>query len=239
MKPISNVIGNIFVHVRRMKRAIEWYGMLMSMPTYGYVLERPHYMFDMENGTNMLLDDNRFNRQASYPYMMIKADNITAAYDYIQSNRIDIVSEIETPFPELSHFTIKDPENRLVMITCSNFMKDDIPKRDNPDHPLRNNIDGILVPVGNPERTLHWYSTVLGTSVDIADGCYGSFRMKNGLELKLVQYSEEQKNPIVVLTVQDVEGAIDLLAHKAIAYRYSGAYVHFQDPEGNSLAIRK
>lgn len=112
--PIKNHINSIVVPITDLKRATEWYGNLLG---HAIKPERqdggPIYWFDMDNGTGILLDDNRNNDDFDkYPTFMLKASHILEAYRYMQNKNVRIVREIEYDH----HFFISDPEGNTVII---------------------------------------------------------------------------------------------------------------------------
>ncbi|QGQ96497.1 VOC family protein [Paenibacillus psychroresistens] len=113
-KPIVNHINSIVVPVTDLKRATEWYAHLL-----GHVIKPdrqtggPIYWFDMENGTGVLLDDNRSNGYCEkYPTFMLKGPDIEEAYRFIVSKNIKTLTEVEFD----NHFFISDPEGNSIII---------------------------------------------------------------------------------------------------------------------------
>lgn len=114
LHPIENLFSNIIVPVKQLKQAAEWYSVFLGLPIKP---ERsnggPVYWFDMENGTGILLDDNRNNQDLpSYPTFMLTARDIQEAYRFVKQNEIPVVRDIQYD----QYFMIKDPENHTIMI---------------------------------------------------------------------------------------------------------------------------
>lgn len=113
--PIRNRIQSIVVPVDDLKRATEWYARLLG---HAIKPERqdggPIYWFELENGTHILLDDNRHHREwEKYPTFMLNAPRIEEAYRFMKEKNVRILHEIEFDH----HFFAADPEGNA-MIVC-------------------------------------------------------------------------------------------------------------------------
>ncbi|BBI33390.1 VOC family protein [Cohnella abietis] len=112
--PITNRIQCIVVPVIDLKRATEWYARLLG---HSIKPERqdggPIYWFDMDNGTGVLLDDNRNHRDwGKFPSFMLNASNINEAYRFMQDKKARILMDIQHEH----HFFAADPEGNAIII---------------------------------------------------------------------------------------------------------------------------
>ncbi|MFB0844232.1 VOC family protein [Paenibacillus oleatilyticus] len=112
--PIQNRINSVVIPVIDLKRATEWYGKLLGQQIKPDRQDGgPIYWFDMPNGTGILLDDNRNNRDlAALPTFMLKAANIHEACAFVRSTGMKIVRDVQFDH----YFIVEDPEGNAVMI---------------------------------------------------------------------------------------------------------------------------
>lgn len=112
--PIQNRLNSVVIPVTHLKRATEWYSKLLGQQIKPDRQDGgPIYWFDMQNGTGILLDDNRNNQDlAALPTFMLKASNIQEACAFVRNTRITIVRDVQFDH----YFIIEDPEGNAVMI---------------------------------------------------------------------------------------------------------------------------
>jgi len=116
--PIKNRIGGVFIPVRNLEKAKEWYRKILG-------LERGEEYFDhifvapMEGTAGLILDAMPKWRKedgdiSTYqvPSIQFLTDNIQAAYQFMKENDVELVTEIQDDF----YFVFKDPDGNLLMI---------------------------------------------------------------------------------------------------------------------------
>lgn len=116
--PIKNQIGGVFIPVRNLEKAKEWYGKILG-------LERGEDYFDhifvapMEGTAGLILDAMPKWRKedgdiSTYqvPSIQFLTDDIQAAYQFMKENNVELVTEIQDNF----YFVFKDPDGNLLMI---------------------------------------------------------------------------------------------------------------------------
>lgn len=108
--PIHNRVDTIFVHVRDLKKSVQWYCNLLGLEFKEGSYEGPIYTLDMGNGRPGLTFDNHcFDTfyefsPSNQPLFNLSTPDIHAAFDYVKKLGAEIVTEIEV-FPDLSDFT--------------------------------------------------------------------------------------------------------------------------------------
>lgn len=117
--PIRSRISNVFVNVRDLKRATEWYNELLQLPIKPRMENDLIYEIPMKVGATVLLDSHRHVQNEDYQTLfMFETDEINQALSYVQELHIPIFTPLES-FDSVSFFSIKDPDNHVLMI-CQN-----------------------------------------------------------------------------------------------------------------------
>lgn len=111
---VTPIVGSIFVHVKDMNRAVNWYAKLLniSVPPGPY-----DKVFSIElSNLILLLDAHRSDhfQPSELPLFSFSTKNIDKTYEFLTSNNVDILGDIER-FPDISFLTIKDSEGNLIM----------------------------------------------------------------------------------------------------------------------------
>ncbi|MEF2096604.1 VOC family protein [Bacillus sp. CFBP9009] len=93
--PINSKINNVFIHVKDLKKSVEWYCSLLGIPQNNDFVESPVYNIPVTSETGLTLDDHTFD-----PNFIFKLFNnvlfnfytkdIDEAYQFIKSNNIGI-----------------------------------------------------------------------------------------------------------------------------------------------------
>ncbi|MBS4219957.1 hypothetical protein KHA96_16720 [Bacillus sp. FJAT-49711] len=112
---ITPIVGSIFIHVKDMNRAVNWYAKLLGLSVPPGPYDR---VFSIKlNNLILLLDANRSDhfQPSKLPLFSFPAENIDKTYEFLTNNNIDIQGDIER-FPDISFLTIKDSEGNLIMI---------------------------------------------------------------------------------------------------------------------------
>jgi predicted enzyme related to lactoylglutathione lyase len=120
--PISSQLASVFIHVRDLPRARDFYSLLLEIPydpknAFGDTI----YVIPLANGTDLVLDannsqqiapDNPFTLHAT---CMFPTEDMDAAYAWLQAQGTEIVTEIFRD-PAVSFFNFKDPDGNIQMI---------------------------------------------------------------------------------------------------------------------------
>jgi hypothetical protein len=115
--PVKSTIPGIFIPVSNIEKARDWYCRLLNAAADGEILFGHIYVLPMEGNTNIVLDSKIYapDKVFKIPAFQLGTDNIEAAYSFMQSMNIELVTKIEN-----GHwFTIKDPDgNRIMICAC-------------------------------------------------------------------------------------------------------------------------
>ncbi len=244
--PIQHIVGNVFVHVKQLKPSVEWYGKLLNMPVRPVDDDIPFYHFDMDNGTALLLDDNRNNEGREKPICMLKTSDIDAAYRFMRENGVDIVLDMQNPHPGLAYFNIKDPEGNVLMVGFSDWTNPNPLKPLDANHPIKNRIGSVIVPVQNLKRATEWFSRILGQPIkpERQDGgpIYW-FDMENGTGILLDDNRnnrDQDVHPTFMLGARDIHRAYQFLRDSGVEMLTDIRFDHYfniKDPDGNAVMI--
>jgi predicted enzyme related to lactoylglutathione lyase len=160
----------------------------------------PFYEFDMDNRANLMLDDHRnMKDQHRHPICTLKTEDADRAYAYVRGQRIPIVLEMQKPIQGLAYFNIEDSEGNVIMICQSDWVNPNPVLPSDPNHPIKNYLSSIVIPVKDLKRSTEWYSKLLGHPIKPERQNGGPiywFDMSNGTGLLL----DDNRNN------QDLEG---------------------------------
>lgn len=120
--PVKNKIGGIFIPVRRIKEAQEWYCQMLGLPNDGEI-QFGHLVTLPLDGINLVLDEmpmwggNTSEGPPAYqtPAFMFHTDDLPAAYQFMRSIGAELVTEIQ----DNHWFAFKDPDGNLLMMCQS------------------------------------------------------------------------------------------------------------------------
>lgn len=113
MNPIINQIGTVFVPVRNIEKAREWYCDILGVPVTGETLFDHLYVLPMQ-GTGIVLDSKIYQEDQIFqtPPFHLNTSDIEKAYDFMREKGIEIVTDIEHG----QWFNFKDPDGNVLMI---------------------------------------------------------------------------------------------------------------------------
>lgn len=113
MQPIKNEIGTVFIPVRHIEEARDWYCDLLGLPADGDIVHGHLYVVPME-GTDIVLDSKIYTEDNIFraPAFHFNTEDIHAAYDYMKSKQVDLVTEIQHDH----WFNFRDPDGNLLMV---------------------------------------------------------------------------------------------------------------------------
>ncbi|MGE7989113.1 VOC family protein [Lysinibacillus fusiformis] len=119
--PIKNRIGAVFIPVRNLKKAIEWYRKIIGLEGgeehFGHL-----FVASMEGTAGLILDAMPKWRKedgdiATYqvPAIQFVTDDLQTSYQFMKDNNVELVTEIQDDF----YFVFKDLDGNVLMI-CKN-----------------------------------------------------------------------------------------------------------------------
>jgi predicted enzyme related to lactoylglutathione lyase len=239
-------VGSSILHVHDLQMMVAWYGDILDIPIAEKSLEKPYYVFDMDNAVNLMLDDHRFmNDQEKHPLCMLRTMDIEQSYAWVQENDIPIVLDVQN-HPGLSYFNIKDSEDNVLMITYSTWINPDPATLKDSENPIKNHLNSIVIPVTDLKRATEWYANLLGHAIkpERQDGgpIYW-FDMDNGTGILLDDNRNNddfQKYPSFMLKASNIRDAHRYMQNKNVQIVRGIEYDHhffIQDPEGNAVII--
>ena len=109
---IRNEIGAVFVPVRDVEAARDWYCGLLGLPR-GEVLFGHLYVVPMRDGSGLVLDSKDFvGPHAGKPIFHFNTDDVAAAHAHCAALGVDELG----PVTDGVFFTFKDPDGNLLMV---------------------------------------------------------------------------------------------------------------------------
>ncbi|OZM56850.1 glyoxalase [Lottiidibacillus patelloidae] len=114
--PILNEVGAIFIPVKNIEKARDWYCEMLGLPVEGEVQFGHIYVLPME-GPNIVLDSKIYSEEKVFqvPMFHFNTEDIEAAYTYMKEKGVELTSAIE----HQHYFTYKDPDgNHLMVCKC-------------------------------------------------------------------------------------------------------------------------
>jgi catechol 2,3-dioxygenase-like lactoylglutathione lyase family enzyme len=116
MSPILNQVGTVFIPVRDIEKARQWYCDLLGLPVGGEILFGHLYILPMQ-GTGVVLDSKIFSEENVFkiPAIHFNTEHIEEAYQFLKNKNVEITTNIEH-----NHwFNFKDPDgNHLMICKC-------------------------------------------------------------------------------------------------------------------------
>ncbi|EWG11227.1 VOC family protein [Cytobacillus firmus] len=118
--PIAGKVNNVFIHVSDLKKSAEWYSSLLGLPINMDDVESPVYNIPVTSETGLTLDDHTFDPSFSlgpsgHVLFNFFSRDIDEAYDFVKSQEITIVREIER-IGDFAYFNFQDPDGNVLMI---------------------------------------------------------------------------------------------------------------------------
>ncbi|GAE36208.1 VOC family protein [Halalkalibacter akibai] len=120
--PIKNLVGGVFVPVRNLEKAKQWYKNIFGLEGgeeyFGHIFVVP-----MEGTAGLVLDtmpqwrkENGDIPTYQAPSIQFLTRNIQASYQFMKENNVELVTEIQDDY----YFVFKDLDGNLLMICKSN-----------------------------------------------------------------------------------------------------------------------
>jgi catechol 2,3-dioxygenase-like lactoylglutathione lyase family enzyme len=113
MNPILNQIGTVFIPVKNIEQARDWYCDILGQPANGEILFGHLYVIPMQ-GTSIVLDSKIYAEDHVFkvPVFHFNTSNIEEAYNFMRTKNVNLTTEIEH-----NHwFNFKDPDGNLLMV---------------------------------------------------------------------------------------------------------------------------
>ena len=113
MTPVLNEISAVFIPVKNIEDAKEWYCDLLGLDADGDIIAGHLYIVPMK-GTGLVLDSKIYSEETIFqtPAFHFDTKDIEAAYTFMKEKGIELVTEIEN-----GHwFNFKDPDGNVLMI---------------------------------------------------------------------------------------------------------------------------
>lgn len=107
-------IGSVFVHVKDVNKAANWYANLFGIPN-SQPTNGPVQFMETADGRGLVIDDNRNNAPSIRPAFMLETTNIQLAYERVNEQGGKIVRELEED-EAVAFFNFVDPDGNIVMV---------------------------------------------------------------------------------------------------------------------------
>ena len=118
--PIENRIGQVFIPVRDMPRAIGWYGKILGLPTGQASHGDTIYDLQTQGETGLALDANKPDFDTSGPArFFFWTEDIRACLDFLQQHDVPIEGQIED-IGQVSLLQFRDPDGNPLMVCQRN-----------------------------------------------------------------------------------------------------------------------
>ncbi|MEX2461684.1 MAG: VOC family protein [Paenibacillaceae bacterium] len=116
---IKNQVGGVFIPVRDIEKARDWYCKILGVSSDGDILFGHLYLLPMD-GPDVILDQMPMwggkepEGPPTYktPAFMFQTDDIYASYQFMKNNEVELVTEIQSE----KWFVFRDPDGNLLMV---------------------------------------------------------------------------------------------------------------------------
>jgi catechol 2,3-dioxygenase-like lactoylglutathione lyase family enzyme len=117
--PIKNHVGGVFIPVKEIEKARDWYCKILGVSSDGDILFGHLYILPMD-GPDVILDQmpmwggKEQEGPPTYktPAFMFQTDDIDASYQFMKNNEVELVTEIQSE----KWFVFRDPDGNLLMV---------------------------------------------------------------------------------------------------------------------------
>ncbi|XEC92955.1 VOC family protein [Paenibacillus tarimensis] len=250
ISPIQNVVGSVFVHVTDLRRSAEWYSMVMGLPLLEERLNGgPVYWLELENGTGLILDDNR-NNDSDAPRVLFnyKTSDAEVSYRYLEQMDAKLLYPIERPHPGLAYFSFEDPDGNAIMVTQSDYSSPVVERLPDTESPILNKISSVFINVTDTKRAAHFHSKVLGLPYEEAGADQSIYGLvtNGGSGILLDNHRHlhgDNYHTLFMFATNDVDASKAYLEANGVPVftdieRYGDIqFFTVQDPDGNVIMI--
>ncbi|WP_295822832.1 VOC family protein [uncultured Deinococcus sp.] len=122
--PLSPSIDGVFIHVRHLRRAAEWYSAVFALPIKEHELSQNYYTLNAPDQRPWItLDDHAADpafhfRPAPHPICTFVSTDLVAARDHLAALGAELVGDVTEVHPGLSSLAFRDPDGNLLMAIC-------------------------------------------------------------------------------------------------------------------------
>jgi catechol 2,3-dioxygenase-like lactoylglutathione lyase family enzyme len=111
--PIMNQIGTVFIPVRNIEKARDWYCDILGLKVEGEIQFGHLFVIPME-GTDIVLDSKIYAQDKVFttPAFHFNTENIQEAYRFMREKGVHLISDIQ----HNHYFNFKDPDGNLLMV---------------------------------------------------------------------------------------------------------------------------
>ncbi|GAA5533310.1 VOC family protein [Deinococcus aluminii] len=119
--PLLNRVDGVFIHVRNLRRAAEWYSAAFGVPLKEEELQRHYYTLNVSGEQPWVtLDDHGADpafefQPAAHPILSFYSRDLSAAREHLRTLGALSVGEIEEAHPGLAYFVFRDPDGNALM----------------------------------------------------------------------------------------------------------------------------
>ncbi len=114
--PVQNRIGNVFVPVSDMPRAVAWHGRLFGLEEGQTSHEGGIYDVPMAGETGLILDANKpITGHSAQPLCLFLTDDISASIDWLRGLDVEITGEPQD-IGSVIFVTFTDPDGNPLMV---------------------------------------------------------------------------------------------------------------------------
>jgi predicted enzyme related to lactoylglutathione lyase len=127
-QPVKNQIGGIFVPVRDVTKARDWYRGLLGLPADDASLDGQHLsVIPLEGDRHLILDEmpmwggDKPDGPPTYrtPAFMFDTDDVHAAHTHVRAYGADVVTDVQE-FDDQGWFAFRDLDGNLLMVCGAN-----------------------------------------------------------------------------------------------------------------------
>ncbi|WP_129688205.1 VOC family protein [Gottfriedia acidiceleris] len=123
VSPIVNKVNYVFIHVKDLKKSVNWYCKLLGITFDSSQIKSPVFNIPVTGTTGLTLDDHTFDPNFKFEpsknvLFNFYTEDIDAAYNFMKKNNITIVKEIER-IGEFAYFNFEDLDGNVLMICTS------------------------------------------------------------------------------------------------------------------------
>ncbi|WP_173918107.1 VOC family protein [Halobacillus sp. Marseille-Q1614] len=96
MNPLLNELGTVFIPVKDVEKARDWYCDLLGVPADGEVLHGHLYVLPMK-GTGIVLDSKIYAEEATFkvPAFHFNTKDIEGAYQFMKEKQMNLLTDVE------------------------------------------------------------------------------------------------------------------------------------------------
>ncbi|GEN46068.1 VOC family protein [Alkalibacillus haloalkaliphilus] len=112
--PVQTKVGAIFIPVKDIKKAKEWYCDLLNIETPNEIIADHLFVIDLDYDLKVVLDSKIYEKRIidDVPLFHFNTSNIETAYKYVQLKGIEVLTAIQHDH----FFNIRDLDGNVLMI---------------------------------------------------------------------------------------------------------------------------